>query len=163
MNNISEWAAKWDIDPAALYDLLQMMGVNPPTNQQESDALTETGVSKRERLKYAGAGGILWRNNVGALQDIEGRWVRYGLANDSKQMNEQVKSSDLIGVQPVTITLQHVGKVIGQFVAVETKAPDWIWAGTAREWAQHKFHQLVVAKGGVGKFSTGIDAPVNLR
>jgi len=117
--------------------------------------LTETGVSKLERLKFAEAGGLLWRNNVGALQNIHGEWVRYGLANESSAMNKKVKSSDLIGIMPVIIQPHHVGQILGQFVAIETKHPDWVWKGTERELAQNQFHELVRAMGGIGRFSNG--------
>jgi len=157
MTDLSSWGKRWNIPPAAIFELAQIMGTAAPHSPQQSGAVTEAGVSQRIRLAYAERGAALWRNNVGAFADETGRWIRYGLANESKQMNKLVKSSDLIGVMPVTITLQHVGQIIGQFIAIETKAPDWVFMGTPREWAQHKFHQIVISKGGLGRFSTGVD------
>ncbi len=159
--NYYTWAAKWGIPKAAIDELRNIMGFDVEGSGIPSDATTEAGVSKRVRLQYAAAGSILWRNNVGAFPDETGRWIRYGLANDSAVMNRSVKSSDLIGITPVPVTQAHVGTIIGMFTAVECKAPGWEWKGTQRESAQHKFHQIVLAHGGIGRFSTGIDEPVS--
>jgi hypothetical protein len=56
----------------------------------------------------------LWRNNTGAIKDSEGRLVRFGLCKGS---------SDIIGIRPVTITADMVGKTIGAFTAIEVKTP----------------------------------------
>ena len=56
----------------------------------------------------------LWRNNTGAIKDSEGRLVRFGLCKGS---------SDIIGITPVTITPDMVGKQVGVFTAIEVKTP----------------------------------------
>lgn len=117
--------------------------------------MNETELTKRIRLQYADLGCLLWRNNVGACEDKTGRIIRYGLANESSQMNSQIKSSDLIGLHPVRVTPQMVGSVIGQFIALECKRPDWQWKGTEREIAQLKFIELVRSKGGYADFVKG--------
>jgi hypothetical protein len=137
----------------ALSELQEMMGILPHCN--DNDASTEAGASQRMRLEVAQAGGVMWRNNVGAMQDETGRWVRYGLANESQQMNRHIKSSDLIGIIPVRIEPHMVGTVIGQFIAREMKKPGWQYGGTPREVAQLKFIDLVLSKGGDASFSTG--------
>ena len=53
------------------------------------------------RVAMSKAGGMVWRNNTGALKDPKGRLVRFGLC---------VGSSDIIGIAPD-----------GVFVAVECK------------------------------------------
>lgn len=70
-------------------------------------------------------GCILQRNNSGALIDNTGRPVRFGLGNVSKKHNDQIKSSDLIGITVITITPEMVGKQVGVFTSIEVKEPDW--------------------------------------
>lgn len=56
-------------------------------------------------MALSGAGCVVWRNNCGALQDTDGRWIRYGVANPG--------GSDIIGIVPG-----------GRFLAVEVKRAD---------------------------------------
>lgn len=151
MVNLYEWAKRWGVPTGAIDELREQMGQDD-CRSAFPDATSEAGVSQRVRLAYANSGGLLWRNNVGAFKDDNDNWVRYGLANDSQKMNKSIKSSDLIGVRPVTITPEMVGTVIGQFVAIECKHPHWQYTGTDHEVAQLKFLQLVMAKGGLGYF-----------
>lgn len=95
----------------------------------------------------------LWRNNRGSFQDVTGRWVRYGLANDSKKLDEVFKSSDLIGITPVTIGVEHVGMKLGVFTAVEVKAPG-ARTDPGRLEAQMNFLRLVTKLGGLGIISS---------
>ena len=151
--NLYEWAARWGIDGCAITELREEMGLDGSTSTVTTDATTEAGVQSRVRLDMARNGAVMWRNNVGAMQDPEtGRVVRYGLANESKRMNEQFKSSDLIGVTPVEILPGHIGMTLGVFTAIETKAPGWIYRGTPREQAQKRYIDLVVSKGGIARF-----------
>ena len=113
---------------------------------------SETAVQGRTRMNGSAKGMLLMRNNSGAFKDSEGRWIRYGLANDSKRVNEHIKSSDLIGIEPVTIGPQHVGSMLGRFVALECKPGNWKYTGTAREEAQLRFITIVTRYGGRAKF-----------
>ena len=65
--------------------------------------------------------------------DQFGRLVRFGLANESKAMNQQYKSADLIGIKPVTVTPEMVGMTLGLFVSVECKRTGWTYKGNAHE------------------------------
>lgn len=147
------WAAKWGVSQAALDDLVRSMTfpAPPPSGGPRSEAWTQSQV----RLEAGRKGIPLFRNNVGALQDLEGRWVRFGLANDSKQVNEVIKSHDLVGLRRVLITPAMVGGHIGQFVCREMKEEGWRYAGTKREQAQLRFATLVNAHGGDAAFATG--------
>ena len=156
------WARKWGVPKDAVLDLRQQMGTLPQGYPVDSDAKSEAGVQSRVRLSAAQKGNVLWRNNVGAAVTDTGRQLRYGLANESKRMNELVKSSDLIGITPVRIGSHMVGQLVGVFTAIETKEPGWKYKATDRERAQLKFLEYVIAKGGIGYFSTGVlvDDPV---
>jgi hypothetical protein len=116
---------------------------------------SEAYAQSQVRLEAPTKGVTLFRNNVGVLTDINGRPVRFGLANDSKQLNEVLKSSDLIGWRPVLITPEHVGRTLAQFVSRECKAPGWKYTGTDRERAQKAWLDLVAAAGGDSAFATG--------
>lgn len=96
------------------------------------------------RLEAARLRWRLWRNNSGAGVLDNGSFVRWGLANDSRALNEELKSSDLIGWDNT-----------GRFVAVECKPPGWKYnPNDPRERAQLRFIELVRADGGRAGFVT---------
>lgn len=134
----------------ALDDLKRRLAEANPAHPGSGES--EAAVLNRIRLEASGAGVFLWRNNSGVATDSTGRPVRYGLANDSPQLNKVFKSSDLIGIRPVTITPGHVGSVIGQFIAREVKRGDWRYTGSQREEAQAAFLALINSCGGDAQF-----------
>lgn len=81
----------------------------------------------------------VFRNNVGALPDKVGRLVRYGLA---------IGSSDLIG------------SAFGIPIAIECKAPGWVYKGTEHEKEQQAWIRVVESLGWVGGFAQSIDDAV---
>ncbi len=102
----------------------------------------------------------LWRNNVGACEDHTGRLIRYGLCNDSPALAKRVKSSDFIGITPVYIAPNSplIGRVVGLFTAVETKASDWKFSPTdERALAQAAFHDIVRRAGGLAGFARDVE------
>ena len=117
--------------------------------------LTEAQVQALARVEASEAGLRIWRNNVGVAFDDKGTPVRFGLANDSKQVNQAIKSADLVGIRPILILPEHVGTTIGQFISRECKASDWRYTGTAREQAQQAWHELINGLGGNSCFLTG--------
>jgi hypothetical protein len=118
---------------------------------------TEAVVQQQVRLAMARAGAQLWRNNVGCATDDTGRLIRYGICNDSAQLNATLKSSDLLGITPVTVTPEMVGMTIGVFTALECKRPGWhLTPGDQRGQAQKRFIDLVRGVGGVGGFVTDV-------
>jgi hypothetical protein len=97
-------------------------------------AMTEREIQHAIRMTIGrGLGVVLWRNNTGQIMH-EGRPLKFGLC---------VGSSDLIGLRPLVITPEHVGKTVAQFVAIEVKAERG--RPTAE---QEKFIELVRTKGG---------------
>lgn len=152
--DLNKWARDWGISREAVNDLMFRMAVSVDYTRT-ADLTSEAGASKQVRLDHAKMGGVLWRNNVGAMQDDTGRVVRYGLANESKAMNQSIKSSDLVGITSRLITPEMVGSTMGQFTAREMKKPGWRFRGTPREKAQLKFINMVLSMGGDARFSTG--------
>jgi hypothetical protein len=115
---------------------------------------SEAAVQQQIRTAAASAGLDLWRNQVGACEDKTGRVIRYGLMNDSKNLNARFKSSDLIGIRPILITADMVGQVVGVFSAIEAKASDWTYRpNDAHTQAQQRFIDLVRAAGGFAGFA----------
>jgi hypothetical protein len=158
---IREWGKKWGIPEAAMHDLEVRMGIaghvvlnsalhqgGMPASEGRQQALVMLEASQKDIY--------LFRNNVGALIDERGVPVRYGLANQSKEMNSRLKSSDLIGIRKRVITEAMVGTVIGQFVAREMKHEGWHFnAKDKHEGAQLTFINLIAANGGDASFCTG--------
>ena len=117
--------------------------------------MREAGVQTHTRLALARAGALPMRNNVGVAETQDGRPVRYGLMNSSKQENEQFKSSDIVAPVPVLIQPYHVGRTFAVFGAFETKHPDWhMTPSDHRAAAQLRFLNLVRSVGGIGAFVT---------
>lgn len=155
---LEKWAIKNHVSMEALDELREMFGmVNTDPAFPAVVAIGSEGAAQSMiRLEASKKGLRLWRNNVGVAHDENGvRCLRYGLANDSKQLNEIVKSSDLIGIRKIKITPDMVGTIIGQFVAREVKAPGWVYKETKREKAQLTFLELITAYGGDAGFATG--------
>jgi hypothetical protein len=139
---------------AALVELEREMGVQPDWTARRSGK-AESIVQTEVRLEAAEKGGVLWRNNVGAVTDANGNFFRYGLCNDTAAVNQTHKSADLIGIRTVIVEPQMVGSRIGQFVARETKKGGWHYTGTEREKAQLRFLELVTSFGGDAAFANG--------
>jgi len=119
--------------------------------------MKESAVQQHIRLDAAQLGIDLWRNNSGAFQDETGRWIRYGLCNESKALSKKVKSSDLIGVTPVVITPEMVGQTIGVFTAIETKPSDWrMVPSDERATAQEAYCDIVRRAGGYAGFARNV-------
>ncbi len=104
-------------------------------------------------------GCVLMRNNSGACIDENGRLVRYGLGNYSKQAQSKIASSDLIGITKVKITQNMVGSEIGIFTAVEVKKENWKINKklNKREQAQSNFIDWVNSMGGRAGFCNSVD------
>lgn len=155
-DNMYTWAHRHGITTQALLELMDMLDPTRMTAAGETTNTTEQAVQASVRLKASASGVTLWRNNSGVLQDKTGVPVRFGLANDSARVNETFKSSDLIGIWPRLIEQSDVGKVVGQFTAIECKRPGWKGPKTKREEAQGRFLGHVRASGGLAMFAQSV-------
>lgn len=154
--NLTEWAAAWGVSTPALADLRnRVLGLDGGT-PAPAPGRSEAAVQASARAEASRKGMRVWRNNVGAYLDPHnGSFVRYGLCNDSPQVNAVVKSADLIGIRPRLIQPGDVGHLIGQFVSFECKAAGWRMGNSDREKAQLAWATLVLSMGGDARFVTG--------
>lgn len=152
--HLEQWAAKWAIPPQAFAELcasaLHLL--------TETSALSEGYLQSLLRLEAARKGRYLFRNNRGAGAMKKGGFVRWGLANDSLSLNDRFKSADLIGIEPVIITPEMAGQIIGRFLSVEVKRGDWKFAGTAEEHAQVAWATLINSQGGRAIITNRLDS-----
>ena len=107
---------------------------------------SESEIQQLIVLEAAKYGCILMRNNVGSFIDNNGRCVRFGLLNLSKQQNERIKSSDLIGLYQ------------GRFIAIEVKREGWSFnPKDKREIAQLAFITWIQNNNGLASFCQSTD------
>lgn len=152
VNPLEQWAIRHGISQMALYELYALY---QPTGEPHDDGVSESATSKECELIAARAGQRLWRNNNGSLQNDKGTWVRYGLGNTSKKINEVMKSSDYIGIKTKIITPADIGRKVGIFIAAEMKEPNWhMTKSDKRAQAQATFGAVVENAGGEFRFIT---------
>ena len=151
--HLNAWASRWNIPAEALKELSGALAPEyyPPAHPGHAG---EADTQARLRVTAGRDGWPIWRNNNGACMDDTGRMIRYGLGNDSKRVSDKLKSSDLIGCCPVEIGVEHIGRRVGVFTAVEVKHPEWKHPVTARDRAQEKFISVVRSLGGFAGFAT---------
>ena len=118
--------------------------------------MNEKAVASRVRLDAAQHNVDLLRNNSGGFYDETGRFVRYGLGSYTKE--QQLASSDFIGITPIFITPDMVGTFIGVFTAVETKPEDWKFnSSDKRSLHQKNFIDMVLKRGGYAGFAQNVE------
>lgn len=156
MNILDLWAMQWGVPAAAIQDLRARYvaetasgtGTNMPRD-------SEAYVQSECRLFAPRNDMLLFRNNVGVLPNDNGQPVRFGLANDTKELNKRIKSGDLLGIRRVPITQAMVGTVIGQFASVECKHRYWHpGEDVAREGPQKEWANLVASWGGHARITS---------
>jgi hypothetical protein len=149
---LHQWATRHGISAVALGELSGMLGAAALGGGGGEGS--ENRVKSLVRLAAPARGFRLFRNNVGVLTNERGVPVRYGLANDSRALNKQLKSSDLIGWRRLPIVPEMVGSCVAQFASFECKAAGWTYRGDEHEEAQQRWLALVAADGGYGRFVT---------
>lgn len=161
-----EWAQR---HPQAAQELRELQGHLTWPAADKSDGKSEAWAQQQDRMAIYRAGGAAWRNNVGATKPkietncpkcsfrffLTQPMVRYGLANDSMQLNAVMKSADLICIIPRYITPQMVGMTIGQFGSVEVKKPGWRHTDNEHNAGQANWGALVTRLGGFHTISQG--------
>ncbi len=153
--DLNKWAFDWGIPYEAITDLQNRMTSVAVDNDATTKKYDEAAIQRIVRLEASKKGKILYRNNVGALFAPNGKLVRFGLANDSKAVNKNNKSSDLIGVEPILITAEHIGMIFGRLLVREVKRGDWVYTGTPEEKAQLNFMLIMISLGANACFCTG--------
>lgn len=115
--------------------------------------MKESAVTSKIRLAAAQINIPLWRNNCGGFYDEQGRFVYYGLGSEAR-----LASSDFIGIRPVLITPDMVGKTIGVFTAVEMKAEGWRFNKNDKHILKQKyFIDIVRYYGGYAGFAQSVE------
>lgn len=123
-NALQQWASRHGVSQDAINELYDLM-LRPDAPQGRGAQGSESHVDSLVMLEAAEKNVTLFRNNVGACQDKTGRLIRYGLANESKEMNSRIKSPDRVGWRSIVITQDMVGTTIAQFTMREIKAASW--------------------------------------
>lgn len=152
------WAHKWGVSRDAIDDLRAMMGIYQFHNDTENKG--KPGSEARQQdlvsLEAARMGVRLFRNNSGAFRTEDGRMVRFGLGNVSKQWNAVFASPDLVGWRPRLVTPDMIGTTIGQACMREMKHEGWKFnPNDPHETAQFNFLKLAIADGCDAAFATG--------
>lgn len=147
--NLHEWANRWGVSVQAFQELMNLMAVEGAENaKNEGQDTLEQQVQQEIRLHCSQLGGVAWRNNSGALQTQDGRWVRFGVGNESKKLNAKYKSPDLFCLTPMTG---------GKLVLPEVKRPGWTGPTTEHEFAQAAFLTHAISYGAIGGFVTSVN------
>jgi VRR-NUC domain len=113
--------------------------------------VSEAAIQQRIRLALSQSGAVMFRNNVGAYKDPNGRFIQYGVGNPG--------GSDLIGWTPVVITPDMVGRKLAVFTACEVKTAN----GKPTEHQLNFIAQVLKAGGFAGIARSPADAVVILR
>src|SRR5688500_7343546 len=102
MTPLHAWAQRTGLSQTQFRELLIVLGQYTPElpTGAEGEGKSEAWAQTQVRLEASRKGIKLFRNNVGVLPNENGRPVRYGLCNDSPQLNKMLKSADLIGIAP---------------------------------------------------------------
>lgn len=113
--------------------------------------MAETPIVQQILLALSDSVTRAFRNNVGALEDKNGRWVTYGLSPGS---------ADIIGIRSIVITPEMVGQTIGVFVSVEVKRPGPDRTDRQRRIAQGNWRDTIKRLGGRAGIARSADEAI---
>lgn len=118
----------------------------------------ENTATENVKLRASMYGANLLRNNTGVAYTKDGRPVFFGLGNEGKKGDSDIRTPDLVGWTEVTITPEMVGKKVAVFTAPEVKQLGFIkklsYNVNTREYGQNIFRQQVINAGGIADFVT---------
>lgn len=109
--------------------------------------MNESNIQKLIQLEASSLGVLTFRNNIGAYTTPQGYRIKYGVGGTG--------GSDLIGIVPLVIRPEHVGRTLGVFAAIEVKTP----LGRATPSQENFIHQ-VKQNGGIAAICR---SPAELR
>lgn len=133
---------------------------------------SEKRIEQEIILKASELGAVLFKNNVGyyvtvaSFSEVKTAVLSKNLAKatqavkkaDMKKVGLQTGSSDLIGIAPVKITQEMVGKTVGLFLSIEVKKDKQGGYKASKE--QEIWINNVNKMGGIGAV---IDNPVDFE
>jgi hypothetical protein len=108
--------------------------------------MKESELGKNIQIILSAHGARMFRNNIGTLQDKNGKYVSYGLCRGS---------SDYIGFVTREVRQEDVGKRLAVFCAIEVKTP----IGRATQ-EQIDFISAVKKAGGIAQIVHSIDEAI---
>lgn len=111
--------------------------------------MKESNVQKLIQLALSDAGCTSFRNNCGVLKNDAGIPIKFGVGNPG--------GSDLIGITPVVITADMVGRTVGVFTAIEVKTAK----GRVRP-EQNNFISVVKGSGGIAGVCRSVEDALEL-
>ena len=118
--------------------------------------MRENAVMHHQMLALSQSGATVWRNNTGQAWTGDVTRLADGsvLIRNPRPLHAGLckGSSDLIGIVPHIVTPDDVGRVLGLFLAVESKAPK----GRASD-AQRNFVEHIQRCGGLAGVARSVD------
>lgn len=119
--------------------------------------MNEKDIEKKIILSVQECGTTVFKNNVGSAKKVDPNtgkeyWINFGLCEGS---------SDLIGITPVKITADMVGKTMGVFTAIEVKKNVNKKYKASRMESQKRFIDFINSKGGIAFKSDNEDDAKN--
>lgn len=100
----------------------------------------------------------LYKNNSGVAYTANDRPVFFGLGNEGKKSDGDIRTPDDVGWTRVTITPEMVGKQVAVFTAIDSKKAGFtvksVYNPKTREYGQNKFFEIVKKAGGIAGFAS---------
>lgn len=100
----------------------------------------------------------MFKNNSGVAYTQNDRPVFFGLGNEGKKSDGDIRTPDDVGWTKVTITPEMVGKQVAVFTAIDSKKLGFTvksnYNPKSREYGQNKFFEIVKNAGGIAGFAS---------